>query len=194
MWEVSRRFVGLSDEARTVHQRAVHKRVSEIITISQEAKKGEKPLSNKGHVATIPTYESLYEEAPDEGELRREWVAEGVLLYTLAGDLEEIGYLNFHLVKSVQKDTQTEPSLRHLLIDLSGVTFLNSGSGTAFVVAAKYLMPRGGSVRLIFEPQRAVYGTRIRERFDRISLGSICPTHETVGEALAAIQDASRTP
>jgi anti-anti-sigma factor len=80
---------------------------------------------------------------------------------------------------TVDLENAIEECSRHLLIDLSAVTFMDSTALSALVAAHRHAIAAGGSVRLI-APNRRITTLLVSTHLDRL-----LPIHETVESARA---------
>ncbi|MFF8288688.1 STAS domain-containing protein [Streptomyces sp. NPDC016309] len=100
----------------------------------------------------------------------------GVGVVTIGGELDYEGVA--HLDEAV--DRAREQGVHCLLLDLSGLTFMDSSGVNAFLRVQRDTHARGGWVRLV-NPQPSVLRV-----IELVGLGEAIPLYPTVGDALAA--------
>ncbi|WP_283138037.1 STAS domain-containing protein [Rhizohabitans arisaemae] len=93
--------------------------------------------------------------------------------------IEARGEIDLLGAQALRKAMADEPA-RHVIVDLSQVTFCDASGLGALVAARKRLLAEGGSIQVVGA------NTHIRRLFEITGLDRVFPLHENLDEAFAA--------
>jgi anti-sigma B factor antagonist len=113
-------------------------------------------------------------------EVNEEAIGEGVRVFRVTGDVD------FDVAPQLKKRivSRMEAGDRQLIVDLSGVGFIDSTAIGVLVASLKRLREAGGSLLVVCDNED------VRSIFETVGLESVIPLHRSHEDAFAALAHA----
>jgi anti-sigma B factor antagonist len=117
-------------------------------------------------------------------DIKKEQAGEGVVVIALTGEIDLYTAPEFkqQLLEVIGEGA------KHVVVDLTDTTFIDSTTLGVLVGGVKRLRPEGGQLSIVCSDRN------ITKIFEITGLNRVFPIHETVEEALAAVGGAAEAP
>ncbi|HXV56375.1 MAG TPA: STAS domain-containing protein [Gaiellaceae bacterium] len=117
-------------------------------------------------------------------DIKREQAGEGVQVIALTGEIDLYTAPEFkqQLLEVIGQGA------KHVVVDLTDTTFIDSTTLGVLVGGVKRLRPEGGQLSIVCSDRN------ITKIFEITGLNRVFPIHETVDDALAAVGGATEAP